>query len=211
MIAPQGAIGKVFLKKQFNAKLQSEFLNDPNYGADYLQDNLSNKAYGHEGDNGILGTSLPNLNLNRVYIIGLDGTASASELVINGLEPYMKGNVITVGQQTHGKYTASTTFTNEDYGNWAIQPIIFKSANADGKSDYWDGLPPIIEIEDKPIYGDFGYDKINNRFEPMLSAALSDIAEPIAKKQAFDGIDFKTKKMPVENPGLNTTMIYDVE
>ena len=209
MIAPKSAIGEVFLKKQFNTKLQAEFINDPNYGESYLENNLSDKAYGNEDDGGIIGTSLPNLNLNRVYILGLNGTASSSEIVINGLEPYM--TVMTVGEKTYGKNVASTTFQNKEYPNWAIQPIIFKSANADGKSDYWNGIAARIAAEDNPIYGDFGYDNINETFEPMLHAALADIAGIVTKKQAFDDIGFKIENMPVENPRLNTIMIYDIK
>jgi len=211
MIAPKSEVDNksIFLKKHYNKELQEQLLNDPNYGEEFLQDRLTDKAYGYKDDGGIQGTALPNLNLSRVYVIGLDGTASASELVINGLDPYM--NVITVGEKTHGKYTASVTFENKKHKNWAIQPIIFKSANAEGKTDYWNGLPPTIEIKDMPIYGDFGYDEVSKKGEYMLMAALKDIAGVSAKKQAFDAIEFKTKKMPVENPGLNTTMIYDVE
>ena len=40
-------------------------------------------------------------NLSRVFVLTSEGTASASELVINGLKPYM--TVITVGDHTYGK------------------------------------------------------------------------------------------------------------
>lgn len=41
---------------------------------------------------------------NRVFIITTSGTASASEMVINGLKPHMgAGNVILIGSKTHGK------------------------------------------------------------------------------------------------------------
>lgn len=209
MIAPQSAIGEVFLKKQYNSELQDLYLNDPNYGEEYLENNLSDKAYGYEGDGGIVGMDMPNLDLSRVYVIGQHGTASASELVINGLRPYM--NVVTVGENTHGKYTASSTLKNKDYPNWAIQPIIFKSANADGVSDYWDGFEPVIVASDQPIYGDFGYDEISGTWEPMLMKALSDMSGIVAKKQNYEIQQHDVIIMPVENVVLSTTMIYDVE
>lgn len=211
MVAPQTDVeqGEVFLKKQYNNELQNLYLEDPNYGEEFLQNKLSNKAYGYEGDGGIAGMDMPNLDLSRVYVIGLHGTASASELVINGLRPYM--NVVTIGENTHGKYTASSTLKNKDYPNWAIQPIIFKSANADGISDYWDGFEPVIGERDQPIYGDFGYDEISNTGEPMLMAALNDIAGVVAKKQDTEILEHDVVIMPVENAGLSTTMIYDIE
>ncbi len=209
MVAPQSAIGDVFLKKQYNDELQELYLDDPKYGEDYLQNKLSSKAYGYEEDGGILGMDLPNLDLNRVYVIGLEGTASASELVINGLRPYME--VVTVGETTHGKYTASATIPSKDYPNWAIQPIIFKSANANDVSDYWNGFAPEIGVRDQPIVGDFGYDEVDGEYEPMLMAALNDIAGIVAKKQGFEMIKYDVVKMPLENARLSTTMIYDIE
>ena len=210
MVAPKSDIDsrEIFLKKQYNDELQKLYLDDPKYGEEYLQDRLSDKAYGSSGD-GIVGTSLPNLNLNRVYVIGLSGTASASELVINGLDPYM--DVVTVGGKTHGKYTASTTLQNKEYNNWAIQPIIFKSANAVGKTDYWDGFAADIEVSDQPILGDFGYDADTGLYEYMLSKAINDISGVAAKKENLKIAKHEIKKMPVENTGLSTTMIYDIE
>lgn len=214
MIAPQSSIGQVFLKKKYNSELQELYLNDPNFGEDYLQNTLSDKAYGYNEDGGILGMNLPNLDLSRVYIIGLDGTASASELIINGLRPYM--NVVTVGETTHGKYTASVTISSEifsdweKYPNWAIQPIIFKSANANDESDYWNGFAPELAVRDQPLYGDFGYDEVTKEGEQMLMKALRDITGIVAKKQSIESIDYKKVRMPVENAALSTTMIYDV-
>ena len=207
MIAPKEAIGSVFLKKEYNSSLQKLYLEDPRYGEEYLQDRLSDKATGYK-DDGVLGTSLTNLNLNRVYVIGLNGTASASELVINGLRPYM--TVVTVGGDTHGKYTASTTFQSKEYTNWAIQPIIFKSSNADGETDYWNGFPATIKVRDQPITGDFGYDETSKTGEEMLIAALNDISGVTAKKEKEQIAKYEVKKIPVENAKLNTTMIYDI-
>ena len=54
------------------------------------------------------------LNLNRVYIIATQSSASASELVINCLDPYI--DVIHIGTNTYGKYQASVTlYDAEDF------------------------------------------------------------------------------------------------
>jgi C-terminal processing protease CtpA/Prc len=174
MIAPSSAINQVFIKRIYNDKLQEELLNDPDYGEEFLQDKLVSLALGTSGD-GVAGTSLPNLNLSRLYVIGLRNTASARELIINGLKPYM--NVITVGGNTHGKYTASITLQHPDsqYSNWAIQPIVFKSANASNQSDYWNGFSADIQVTDNPSSGDFGYDANSNSYEELLAAAINDI------------------------------------
>jgi C-terminal processing protease CtpA/Prc len=89
-----------------------------------------------------------NLNLDRVYVLITKNSASASELLINCLRPYME--VILIGpENTTGKYVGSITIDDEeaDHG-WALQPIVLKTANANGNSDYVDGFSPDYYIED---------------------------------------------------------------
>ncbi|NQU87966.1 MAG: hypothetical protein HQ541_19630, partial [Mariniphaga sp.] len=89
----------------------------------------------------------PNLNLNRIYILTGQNSASASEALIIGLDPYME--VITLGEQTHGKYTgAYVIYDTEKKHNWAIQPIVFKYSNSVGFTDFPDGLTPTYAGED---------------------------------------------------------------
>jgi len=89
-----------------------------------------------------------NLNLNRVFILISSNSASASELVINCLDPYME--VILVGSDnTSGKYVGSITVNDEDADHgWAMQPIVLKTANSNGISDYVDGFAPEYFVED---------------------------------------------------------------
>jgi C-terminal processing protease CtpA/Prc len=89
-----------------------------------------------------------NLNLSRVYILITKNSASASELLINCLSPYM--DVILIGpENTTGKYVGSITIDDDeaDHG-WAMQPIVLKTANADGTSDYVNGFAPDHFVED---------------------------------------------------------------
>lgn len=209
MVVPKEAIGKVFLKKIYNKELQDYFVNNPKYGTSFLEDKLSDKASGYEGDN-VVGTNLPNLNLSKIYIIGLNGTASASELIINGLKPYM--NVITVGEKTLGKYVASITLKNKVYTNWAIQPIVFKSANADDETDYWDGFQPDINIKDRPDLGDFGRDENTGYTEPMLDEAIKDITGVSSKKESYKVYkDYKINEISNDYNGLDKVMLYDIK
>jgi len=111
-----------------------------------------------------------NMDLSRVYFITSWGTASASELVITGLEPYM--DVYTIGDTTVGKYTGMWVIpdTNDPpRHNWAMMPIVLKYANADGFTDFEYGLPPYIYVRDDlktaVPFGDLS--------DPMLARALS--------------------------------------
>lgn len=119
------------------------------------------------------------LGLNKVHILTGSGTASASELSITGLKPYMA--VTTVGETTYGKYTASITLKPEDFyenasyfsefDNWGIQPIVIRYANSQGVTDFKDGFAPNIEVEDdlwSPI-------PLGDKNEALLKAAIEDI------------------------------------
>lgn len=158
----------VFLTEQWNPEVQEFFLeNDP----ERLVSTFKNSING--------GSSLNRLNLNKVHIITTGSTASASELVINALDPYI--NVVQVGDDTVGKFTASITlYDSEDFGRsganpshrFAMQPQVFKSLNAAGRTDYFDGLAPDIALRED--FGNLGI--LGDPSEPLLNACLSDIA-----------------------------------
>jgi C-terminal processing protease CtpA/Prc len=104
---------------------------------------------GDESDNLIIRfvNAAQNINIDQLYVIVSGSSASASELVINGLDPFM--DVVLIGETTHGKYTASITLHDEEKAyNWAIQPIVLKTANTNGVSDYKDGIAPDYLVED---------------------------------------------------------------
>jgi carboxyl-terminal processing protease len=75
------------------------------------------------------------LNLSRVFFITTQATASASELVINGLDPFM--DVYLVGDVTYGKPVGMYGWPYEDY---VFFPVSFKTVNAEGYGDYYDGI-----------------------------------------------------------------------
>ena len=137
------------------------------------------------------GTPINTLNLDRVYIITTNSTASSSELVINGLAPYM--DIIQIGETTSGKNEFSITLVDDpenDYifssrreeninpnNQWAIQPLVGRNENADGFFEYTDGLFPDIELEeDLANLGTFGDEN-----EPLLARALQEITGVTAK------------------------------
>lgn len=158
--------GEVFSTEQWNAEFQEAFENeDPELLINRFIDNNS-------------GTPLNSLNLSRVYILTSGSSASASELVINSLRPYIE--VVQIGTTTAGKYQASTTlydsynFTREGVNpshTYAMQPLIFKSANVNGTTDYFNGLDPDIvlseQINNMGILGDVN--------EPLLAEAIAQI------------------------------------
>lgn len=84
------------------------------------------------------------LNLPRVIFIVSKGTASASELLINNLKPYM--TVKLVGPQpTHGKPVG---FFPLSAGDWYVFPVSFRTANKNGEGSYFNGLPLNNQVAD---------------------------------------------------------------
>ncbi len=120
------------------------------------------------------------LNLTKVYVIATGSSASASELIINGLAPHI--DVIHVGEQTVGKVQASVTLYDADVPyydkeglnpdhKYAIQPLISTSVNKDGEA-YPEGLIP--DIEKSEAWDNFG--TLGDPTEPLLATALNEIS-----------------------------------
>jgi carboxyl-terminal processing protease len=161
----------IFSKAEYNDKLQAYLVTV--YGSNALNYYFADSIVGKE-----TATNAPihSLGLTDLYVLTTDGTASASELVINGLIPYI--NVTIVGDHTYGKYVGSITV--KDYDNegnlntshkYAMQPIVLKISNSEGVSDYVDGLPAdVVVYEDMTNMLPFG--DVN---ETLLSAAIAQI------------------------------------
>ncbi|MEO1009882.1 MAG: S41 family peptidase [Bacteroidota bacterium] len=170
---------ELFLRARYNDKLQAQL------SEDFLNTNFTDVTFDSN-------TVLKELNLSRLYVIVTDRTASASELVINGLEPYI--DVVLVGTTTVGKNEFSNTFVDdpensffydpsrEEFINpdnqWAIQPLLGRNENAAGFSDYTAGLPPDLEIGED--IGNLG--ALGEVDEPLLARALENITGATSKR-----------------------------
>lgn len=82
-------------------------------------------------------------NLETVTFITTRSSVSASELVINGLRPYV--DVRVVGNTTGGKPVGSKHWT---FCDKVLAPITFQILNADGEGDYFDGITPDCSAAD---------------------------------------------------------------
>lgn len=106
---------------------------------------------------------LGSLNLNRIFFITSNSTASASELLINNLQAYM--DVRLVGPaNTSGKPVG---FFPIPVGEWYIFPVSFRTVNKNGEGNYFRGLPPTNRAADG-IDKDWG-----DRTETSLASILN--------------------------------------
>lgn len=130
LIAPGVTDGDIFSKTKYNSFLSTNFPSLNNVETPFIT----------KAEN--LGAILEG---NRVYVITSSRTASASELIINGLKPYM--DVFLVGDVTYGKNVGSSAFQDEENADnpYGLLPIITQSFNSLDQSDYSTGFEPDIE------------------------------------------------------------------
>ena len=164
---------KVFAKEKWNTKI-NEYYETQN------PESLNNRFVDK-----IDGAAINSLNLTKIYILTTSGTASASELVINGLAPYI--SVIQIGETTVGKNVGSVTlYDSPSFGKtgrnpnhkYAMQPLVLKIVNAGDFGEYTDGLKPMYEqlerVNNLGVLGD--------PLEPLLNLAISKITGSSAKQ-----------------------------
>lgn len=128
-LAPQEALGNTFLKMTHN--------------------DIINKTDVLNFEQSMLANGSP-INYENLYIITSGNTASASEIVINCLKPYLSGRLIQVGTATFGKNVAQQLYTDEVKAPmlefWLTNSLL---SNADDFSDYYtSGLKPDFEISE---------------------------------------------------------------
>lgn len=154
-LAPREAVGKAYVVRKHNrylASLDNDFKDE-------------NNTY-------TIGANAGRLDLDRIYFITGAGTASASEMVINGLKPYFGDKLQMVGDTTYGKpngmYVLMYPGKDSDYeaynkGNfaklqWVFLPIAFFNENGRGESIPWNGFVPDNYRPDD-LFHDFGVEE----------------------------------------------------
>ena len=191
-----------FARLQYNDKRDaSRGVNYPFYNEAVLYNKTTGEREGEENINRLT-------NLNRLFVLGGRRTASASEMIINGLRPYME--VILVGETTVGKNEGSITvvdselpFVDVDNRNpnhtVGMQPIVFQVFNSRDQSDYTAGFEPDISVREIDFFSDIK--PFGDVDEPLLRAALDRISGVTSKGRiqsiqaksdvkAIDGIKF---------------------
>ncbi len=148
LIAPSAAVGQEMYKTLYNDKLTDAY--------NYLKANgdQTDKENAEAALNPInFSSEANNLNLSRVFFIVSHGTASAAELTINNLKPYM--DVKLIGDTTYGKpvgfFGIPISFVTEDKGYDHVADmyaINFQSVNSKGAGDYYSGMAPDVFLYD---------------------------------------------------------------
>ena len=135
------------------------------------------------------------LNLSRVFFIVSGSSASASELIINNLKPYME--VKLIGDTTYGKPVG---FFPIEISKYAIYPISFRTINSAGNADYYSGFAP-DKLTNDGVNKNWG-----DVTEPSLAAALKYISTG-----AFRGTEDRSMKLRMETQQLLKPVQHQLE
>ncbi|MEJ7610111.1 MAG: S41 family peptidase [Ferruginibacter sp.] len=205
---------RVFNK--FSAEGVNELIVDLRYnGGGYvsLQEKLANYIINSSANSGVMMRQIYNsahsgensisyfqkagsLALTRVYFIVSSSTASASELLINNLKPYM--DVRLIGPtKTHGKPVGYFPIEN---GEWYVFPVSFRTVNKNGEGNYYNGFAPNALVAD-------GLDKDwGDVTETGLASALRNINFN-AYRSGSENIYYESPQVATGNAALDKNML----
>ncbi len=197
---------ELYAKERWNSLLQNWF--EDNH-PDWLVNNFTNRMYKTNADGSVdVDEQINHLNMSNLYVITTGSTASSSELIINGLDPYI--NVTTVGTTTVGKYVGSVTlYDSENFTRaeanpnhtYAMQPIVLETVNKLGVNAP-NGFEPTIE----QIEYVSQFEELGNPNEPLLAKAIEAItgASKVASfKDKLPKVDLKHLPEPEFRGGLH--------
>lgn len=155
LIAPKESAGKLFCSYRYNDRWSEYYRNttgDPRT-FDYFRDDII--------------TLNRSLNLDRVFILTDVRSASCSELLINGLRPYMK--VTVIGGKTVGKDVGMRACQTQAC-SIKLWPVTFRTYNAVGDSVPKTGIIPDIPVTNSQP------NRLGETEEPLLRCALQQIS-----------------------------------
>lgn len=192
ILAPEAAMKK---KERFLFKLWNE-----NYMSYWKSKGRNDELYETFVDT--LGI---NMNLNRLYILTGKGTASASELTLTGLTPYM--DVVQIGDTTHGKFCGGIVLMPkhlwwdksasyyQEIKNWGMYVMIYKFSNK-RNDEFPRGFAPKYVVKEYllELYP-FGDER-----DPLLGKALELITGKQVAKARSRRIQPALRELPIDNP-----------
>ena len=191
LIAPTSVAGKVMYQYVYNNKLTAR--------ADEI--GLEDKVMFKNGGG---------LQLTNVFFIGTGNTASASELTLNNLKPYM--NVKLVGDTTYGKPVGFFTFTLTDFDAQGkekfladLYAINFETRNASNVGGYFDGMIPDALATDYVgiPWGDIKDDHLVKIFKYISTGSFGKLAPGSGSTKDRTGlIPLRTSLKPLRFNGM---------
>ena len=181
-LAPKSAEGKPYVIRHHNSYMQS--LSNSYSDEKNTYSIISSLRPDDADSRAVWDKVYPNrLDLDAIYFITGEGSASASEMVMNGLRPYFGDKLQMVGDTTYGKPNGMYVFIypggDDDYDRfyaddfsklkWVFLPICFYNMNSELEAIPDHGFAPNNRRPDD-VYHDFGAS------EDLINACLTRIA-----------------------------------
>ena len=121
------------------------------------------------------------LNLERLVVITTRASASASELMINGLRPFIP--VTVVGERTYGKPVGQYGY---NFCDKVLYPVAFSTQNARGEGDYYNGIAADCGAADDLDHqlGDSAEASLSEALRYLRTGSCNPAASAMARAQA---------------------------
>lgn len=150
-LVPSSHMGETCLKMTYNDKV--------------------NQTQTYTFDTKYLGNPAPQLQYENLYVIATEFSASASEIIINCLRPYMQGKFFHVGNHTYGKNLAQSGLMDQGKApGIKLWLTTSRLSNAQGFGDYFsNGLQPDYKIPEN-YSAQLG--ELGTQADPLLAAVL---------------------------------------
>lgn len=146
------------------------------------------------------------LELENVYVLVTEQTASAAELLISVIKPYLNVTIIAETDRTYGKPVGF--FDQKISGSEAILWVTsFKTINADGYTDYWDGMKVDINGVRDDIFVDFGDTREEMLAKALDLAGISGTTNSARASSRRSTIGSSSVKMGMINPVRERNML----
>lgn len=204
-IAPSSTSGKVMFAEHYNSLMQAngaailtnQPLLDANKKVQFQNGRMITYAdinYSVASNTEVFVKSGPlntgNTISNVVFIVS-GNTASASELVINCLKPFM--NVKMVGTKTFGKPVGFFPITIEN--KYEVYYSLFQTKNSLGQGDYFDGFTPdVVDSFDDPR-NNFGDANEHYTAVALNLIAPGAVVTSVAKTMSIQGKNVPTQSL----------------
>jgi C-terminal processing protease CtpA/Prc len=157
--------GSVELASELLNKLLTDYQDEEQFTLAWNSEYISkNRTYRFNKQNN-------SLNLKQIIFLTTQNSASASELVISAMKPYLpKSDVVVIGAKTHGKPVGMEGRKDRNYYYFLINFVV---KNSLGIYDYFEGIPVTkgCNVVDDPFY------EMGDPNEKMLKTALHYINE----------------------------------
>ena len=163
-VVAKSAYDQVFQYKVYNDVVTTELVMQTGKDKESESYDFPPQSY-----DGLLGTPVYPLDMQRVYVLTSNRTASASEAFIICLHPFTK--TIVIGEQTVGKGVGSFTVRESKYF-YELHPITMRYYNSVMETTPDTGISPdfLVSGGNQTFVGDIG--KVD---EPLLAVALQQI------------------------------------